>query len=318
MSKAKSKRQGEIRSKIEGVVGTVENLGTLRRQVADLSTQLGDHGVVVAIDRASKGRMMLPGVRYKYNHFFTHWAILAISKLADSNRDSTSVPNLLGQLRALRDQGEMKRDRWVERIAGIEHWRTVRETERQKVLDRLMAANGGPIWTPNGAGERAELLSETWNRVTGRTPGTDDGCDDMEDWILESSLQPLQHPDLQKVQGWRNRTVAHQDRRNTRAGDAGYDIFPIKPLIRAYWSVIRATHRVLLLAEGAGLHGVLPTPQFSVAGTLSGGILSPEQTATIDERRQTHSERWERLLQQAEERWYRELCELRRKQGDEG
>ena len=91
--------------KVKRVVGTVENLGTLRRQAADLSTLLGDHGVAIAIDQATNGRMMMPEVRHKYNHFFTHWAVLAIVKPVDSNRNSTSVPTLLGQLRDLRDQG---------------------------------------------------------------------------------------------------------------------------------------------------------------------------------------------------------------------
>ena len=47
-------------SRIRGLVGDVETPGTLRRQAADLSAEMGDHGVVIAIDRATDGAWMPP------------------------------------------------------------------------------------------------------------------------------------------------------------------------------------------------------------------------------------------------------------------
>ena len=87
--------------------------------------------------------------------------------------------------------------------------------------------------------------------------------------------------------------------------------FPIKPLVRAYWAVMKAAHRVLLLADGSGLHGLYPTPQFSIAKELSGGRLDRCQRNSIEERLMVHSQRWQRLLEESEERWYRELKALR-------
>ena len=52
-------------------------------------------------------------------------------------------------------------------------------------------------------------------------------------------------------------------------------------------------------------------PQFSVAEELSGGGLECGQTGIIEERLMAHSQRWERLLLQSEERWFRELNALR-------
>ena len=99
-----------------------------------------------------------------------------------------------------------------------------------------------------------------------------------------------------------------------RLGLAGYEVFPIEPLVRAYWAVMMATHRVLLLANGSGLHGLYPTPQFSVAKELSGGVLNRGQTDVIEEHLKDHSQRWESLLRQSEEAWYRELSDSRRQE----
>ena len=96
-----------------------------------------------------------------------------------------------------------------------------------------------------------------------------------------------------------------------RRGLAGYEVFPMKPLVRAYWAVMMAAHRVLLLSDGSGLHGLYPTPQFSIAKELSGGRLDRCQKDAIEERLMDHSQRWERSLQQSEEGWYRELNALR-------
>ena len=311
-------RQEEVRSRIRELVGDVQSLGTLRRQAADLSAEFGDYGVVIAIDKATKGEWMPSAVRYKYAQFFTHWAVLAITRLADPHRDSTSIPVLVRRLRSLREEGEMRRDRWVERIAGITRWRTARDAEEQERFERWMAAEGGPIWSRIGPGEQAARLSEAWNLLTGRERGSDGGGDDVEDWILQSAVCPLERPEIKTVREWRNTAVAHQDMRQTRAGDAGYDVFPIPLLVRAYWAVVKAAQRVLLLADGGGLHGLFPTPQFSVAHALSGGRLGPGEADIIDERLLAHSQRWDGLLRQAEQRWYRELRETRRRDVEGG
>ena len=307
-----------MRSRIRELAGDVESLGTLRGQAADLSMEFGDYGVVVAIDHATNGEWMPAAVRYKYAQFFTHWAVLAITRLADPHRDSTSVPVLVRRLRSLREEGEMRRDRWVERIAGITRWRATRDAEEQERFERWMAAGEGPIWSRIGPGEQAAQLSEAWNLLTGRERGSDGRGDDVEDWILQSAVRPLEGPEIKAVREWRNTAVAHQGMRQTRAGDAGYDVFPIPLLVRGYWAVMKAAQRVLLLADGGGLHGLFPTPQFSVAQALSGGRLDPEETDPIDERLLAHSQRWDGLLRQAEQRWYRELREARRRDVEGG
>ena len=308
-------RQDELRARIQQIIGDVETLGTLRRQAADLSAELGDYGVVIAIDQSMSGEWIPGAVKYKYAHFFTHWAVLAIMKLADPHRDSTSIPILLKRACAVcATQGEMRRDRWVERIAGISRWREARDAEEKERLQRLIATGGGPIWSQIGPGEEAARLNEAWNLLTGRERGSDSPDDDVEDWIFESSVRSLTRSQVQAVREWRDTAVAHQDIRRTRTGSAGYDVFPIWTLIRSYWAVITALHRVLLLAEGSGLHGLLPTAQFSVAEELSGGVLEPSTVEAIDERLALHSVKWERLLRQSEQRWYLELNETRRKQ----
>ena len=304
--------QDQTMSRIRQLTGDVGSPGTLRRQIADLSTEFCDYGVVIAIDQATNGEWMPPAVRYKYAHFFTHWTILATMRLADPHRDGTSIPVLVKRLRSLRQQGEMSRDRWIERLVGVTQWRKAREAEEQERLERLMANPGRTIWSPIGSGAKAARLNEVWNLLTGREKGTDGHDDVMEEWILDSAECPLKSPQVRAVQEWRDTTVAHQDMRQTRVGSTGYDVFPMRPLVRAYWAVLKAAHRVLLLAEGVGLHGLLPTPQFSVANELSGGKLAPRQTKIIDDRLMAHSLKWERLLQQTEQRWYDKLNQSRR------
>ena len=311
-------KQDELRARIQELIGDVETIGTLRRQAADLSAEFGDYGVVIAIDQAMNCEWMPGAVRFKYAHFFTHWAVLAIMKLADPHRDSTSVPVLLNRLRGMRDQGEMRRDRWVERIAGISRWREARDGEEKERLQRLIATGGGPLWSRIGPGEKAARLSEAWNLLTGREPASDSRYDDVEDWIFESSVRSLKRPQVKAVRTWRDTAVAHQDMRQTRAGSAGYDVFPVWPLVRAYWAVMTAVHRVLLLAEGTGLHGLFPTAQFSVTEELSGGALDPATVEAIDERLALHSVKWDRLLRQSEQRWYLELNETRQRQHGKG
>ena len=125
-------RQDELRTRIQELIGDVETLGTLRRQVAGLSSEFGDYGVVIAIDQATNCEWMPGAIKYKYARFFTHWAVLAITKLADPHRDTTSIPVLLKRLRGLGDQGEMRRDRWVERIVEISRWREARDAEEKE------------------------------------------------------------------------------------------------------------------------------------------------------------------------------------------
>ena len=306
-------RQEAVRSRIRELAGDVQSLGTLRRQAADLSMEFGDYGVVIAIDKATNGDWMPPAVRYKYAQFFTHWAVLAITKLADSHRESTSIPILVRRLRSLHLEGEMRRDRWVERIVGMTRWREARDAEEQERYEQWVAAGGGPMWSRVGPGEQADRLNELWNLLTGRERGSDGRGDNVEEWILKSAVRPLECSQITVVREWRDMAVAHQDVRQTRVGAAGYVVFPIRTLVRAYWAVMKAAHRVLLLADGGGLHGLAATPQISVAEALSGGRLDPGEVEIIDDRLLAHSGRWDGLLQQAEQRWYQELRETRRK-----
>ena len=112
-------KSDELWTTIRELVGDIETPGTLRRQAADLSAEMGDHGVLMGIDRATDGAWMPPAVRYKYQHFFTHWAVLAIMRLCDRDRDSTSIPALTSRLRTLHQEGGMTRDSWIEAMGGI-------------------------------------------------------------------------------------------------------------------------------------------------------------------------------------------------------
>ena len=317
MDRVTMARQEELRARIGELVGDVRRVGTLRRQAADLGSELGDYGVVMAMDRLTDGEWMPPAVRYKYAHFFTHWVVLAITRIADRQRDSTSIPVLVRRLNGLRQEGELRRDRWVERMEGLTHWREARDDEERERIERLIAKGGGAIWSRIGPGEEAARLSELWNRLTGRQKGEDGHRDDVEEWILDSAKRPLEHPDVQVVRAWRDTNVAHQDIRETRMESAGYEVFPMKPLVRAYWAVMKAAHRVLLLADGSGLYGLYPTPQFSVAQALSGGKLDQDQTDTIEEQLMAHAQKWDRLLRDTEERWYGELMERRWREAQE-
>ena len=304
-------RNDERWAKIRELVGDVGTPGTLRRQAADLSTEMGDHGVLMAIDRATEGAWMPPAVRYKYQHFFTHWAVLAIMRLGDRDRESLSIPALTCLLRTLHQEGGMTRDSWIEGMGGIREWRQAKEIEERERFERLSAQGGGPAWVDIGPGGKSAALNEVWNRLTGRDRGNDGGDEDMEDYVLDRAVRSLDHPSVKKVRTWRNKYVAHRDARRMRSGLAGYEVFPIKPVVRAYWAVMMAAHRVLLLADASGLHGLYPMPQFSIAKAMSGGRLDRDQTDIVEERLMAHSLRWERLLQRSEEGWYRELKALR-------
>ena len=84
------------------------------------------------------------------------------------------------------------------------------------------------------------------------------------------NLLPPNRRSDKEIRDWRNGYVGHQDARRMLAGLAGYEVFPIRSIVRAYWAVMMAAQRVLLLADGSGLHGLYPTPQLSVAEGLSG------------------------------------------------
>ena len=216
-------RSDELWSRIRDLVGDIGTPGTLRRQAADLSKEMGDHGVVMAIDRATDGAWMPPEVRYKYQHFFTHWAVLAIMRLGDRDPNSMSIPALTCLLRSLRREGGMARDSWIEKMGGIREWRQAKEAEERERFERLIAEGGGPAWAGIGPGGKSAGLNDVWNRLTGRERGDDGGDDDMEDWILDSAERPLAHPSVAVIRKWRNKHVAHQDMRQMRMGLAGYD-----------------------------------------------------------------------------------------------
>ena len=298
---------------IEEMAGDVESFGSLRRQEAELSSQLGDYGVVMAIDRVTNGEWMPRAMRFKFAQYFTTWIILAITRLADPSRQSTSIPVLLTRLRRLQQRGEMRRDRWIERIGGIRDWRSAREAEERERCELLLERGGGPMWFQVGPGEQAARLSEVWNQITGHEQGSDGHDDQIENWVLASAAQPLECRQVQDLLTWRNWHIAHQALEQTREGSSGYDVYPMRPLLGAYWAVIKAMHRTLLLAEGMGLPGLFPIQQFSVTHELSDGKLGEREVATIDDKLLTHSEKWDRLLAQAEERWYEELREQRRR-----
>ena len=310
------KRVDELWSKIRGLVGDVETPGTLRRQAADLSTEMGDHGVVIAIDHATDGAWMPPAIRYKYWHFFTHWSVLAITRLSDRSPDSVSIPALIKLLRRLREKRGMARDGWIERMGGIRDWRQAKEAEEHESLERWVANGKQPIWGI-GPGGKSAKLNEAWNRLTGRETGDDGAGDDMEDWILCSAVRPLDHPAVAAVRKWRNKHVAHQDMGLMQMGLKKFEVFPIKPLVHAYWAVMKATHRVLLLADYLGLDDLHPTPQFSIAEELSGGRLDRDQIDVIEYDLADHSQTWECLLRKSEYGWYRELNESRRRRNQE-
>ena len=91
-----------------------------------------------------------------------------------------------------------------------------------------------------GPGEQSARLNDVWNRLTGRERGDDGGDEDMEERILDSAERPLEHPSVTAIRDWRNKYVAHQDARRMRRGLAGYEVFPVMPLVRAYWAVMMA------------------------------------------------------------------------------
>ena len=200
----------------------------------------------------------------------------------------------------------MRRDRWVARAVEDPHWRKAAQAERRATHEQL-ASGTGPQWSTIGPGERGERLSETWNNLTGRDRGADGHQDEMEEWILDSTGKPLEGWHVKTVLQWRHKNIAHQDIDRTRAGSAGFDVYPILPLVRAYWAVVNAAHRALLFAEGAGLYDLMPVAQFNVTERISGGALDPDRIQDIEERLAKHTSKLECWLRASETSWYDEL-----------
>ena len=304
-------RERRLKDRVREIAGDAESLGTLRQQVSDLTMELADFAVVIAIDRASNGEWFSPAVRQKYARFFSNWAVLAISRLADLTSGVASVPALLKTLYSLREEGELRRDRWVARAVEDPDWRKTADVERRKI-DEQLASGGGPAWFATGPGERGERLSEIWNDLTGRDKGADGRRDEMEEWILDSARRPIEGWHVKTVLQWRHKNIAHQDLDHTRAGSAGFDVYPFLPLARACWAVVNSAHRALLLAEGEGLHGLVPVPRFNITEGISGRILGSDRIEDIEERLRTHTLTLERWLRESETRWYEELRVFRR------
>ena len=312
MAERQNTKQAELWTRIQEIIGDLETPGTLRYQAADLSEGFGEFGVVIAIDKAKNCEWMPNTLRYKFALYFTHWAVMAITRLSDNHSNSISIPALRKLSQNLRDQGGMKRDPWIERIVEISHWRERRDIERQERFERLIMSQGKPQWSEVGLGEKADRLNYTWNRVTGREHGSDGCRDDMEDWIFDSAIRPLNCPQVKAVRKWRNKSVAHQDINQLCSGSTVYDVFPILTIIRAYWAVMVTLHRVLLLTTGTGLYGLYPKTQFSVTKILSGETLDCTKVEFIDDQLTRHSVKWDCLLHITEQRWYKELIEIRR------
>lgn len=106
---------------------------------------------------------------------------------------------------------------------------------------------------------------------------------------------------------WRHKNIEH-----TRAGSAGFDVYPILPLVRACLAVVNAAHRTLVLAEDARPHGLVLAPQFNVTERISGGVLDADRIEEIEEQLQKHTLKWERWPCESEKHWYEELkiCRL--------
>ena len=300
-------REQRLKDRVQELAGDVESPGTLRYQVAELTQELLDFAVVIAVDGARNPEWFSPVVRYKYAHFFSHWAVLAISRLADPTSGVTSIPTLLRVLHSFRQEGELQRDRWVARVVEDPQWRKAAEAEKRERHEQLVSAGGGPVWFKPGPGELGERSSKLWNTLTGREDETDDRQDDMEQWILDSARRPLEGCHVKTVLKWRHQHIAHQDTGRTRDGAAGFDVYPMLSLVRAYWAVVNAAHRTLLLADGGGLHNLVPIAQFNVTERISGGALRPDAIKEIEEGLLQQTSQLECWLREAETRWCNEL-----------
>lgn len=300
-------RERRLNARVQELAGYVESPGTLRCQVADLTMEFVDFAVVIAIDRARNREWFSPVVRYKYLHFFSHWAVLAISRLADPTSGVTSIPALLRVLHSFRQEGELRRDRWVARVVEDPHWRKAATAERRKRHQQLLSSGGGPIWSKLGSGERGEQWSKIWNVLTGREKEANGREDEMEEWILDSARRPLDGWHVKTVLQWRHKNIAHQDIDRTRTGAAGFDVYPLLPLVRAYWAVVNAAHRTLLLADGEGLHNLVPVAQLNVTERISGDALDRDRIEGIEERLLKQTSRLECWLRESETRWCDEL-----------
>ena len=60
-------RHDTLRSWTEELAGDVQSPETLGRHTVDLSTELGDHGVAMAINRATGGKRKNGGIKNRLN-----------------------------------------------------------------------------------------------------------------------------------------------------------------------------------------------------------------------------------------------------------
>ena len=104
----------------------------------------------------------------------------------------------------------------------------------------------------------------------------------MEDWILESAERPLDHPSVEAIRKWRKQVRGPPGRPPDTHGVGRFTkCFPMKPLVRAYWAVMMAgASRTSSRRTSQGLHGLYPTPQFSIAKELSDGKTGPLSRGT--------------------------------------
>ena len=312
-------KQDELRARIQELIGDVETVGTLRRLSSGSQCRIWG---LWRCDCHRPGDELRVDAGCSQIQVCTFLHTLGCIGDHETRRPSPRFNQCSGTpqsaARYARPRGNETRPLGRTDRRNLAGWREARDGEEKERLQRLIATGGGPLWSRIGPGEKAARLSDAWNLLTGREPASDSRYDDVEDWIFESSVRSLKRPQVKAVRTWRDTAVAHQDMRQTRAGSAGYDVFPVWPLVRAYWAVMTAVHRVLLLAEGTGLHGLFPTAQFSVTEELSGGALDPATVEAIDERLALHSVKWDRLLRQSEQRWYLELNETRQRQHGKG
>lgn len=316
MDQKRLQRNDAVRNWISTFVGNENKPGTLKSQVYEISEELGDMEVCVEIANVA-GEDWIPNpVGYKYRKFFTHWVVLALSKLIDSSDQSISITRLFKILNYLHQEGELNRDMWIERVGKIEvdDWRAVYKLEKQEHFEEWRSKGGGAINVQVGPGHYAKNLNQIWNKLTGRAAEVDGAKDSMEQWVLDTALHPIKccHA-VKQLKEWRDKFVAHQDKKKVEKGILGYDAYPMKTLTQAYSSIIKAAHRTILLAEGSGLQCLNPISTFNVPEALSGGILNENKNKEIELKISKRYVYWQQFMRNSEEAWYKELRALREK-----
>lgn len=312
MDKIRLRKHKEVRNRISKIVGNETKHGSLRSQVYEITKELGHFGGITVIKKKS-----FPNpVGNMKRKFFTPWAVMALSRLIDSSNQCKSILGLLKLLNSIREEGELERDRWIERVGKIEvdDWRAVKEKEFEYELDILRSKNGVPAWFPLGPGVHAGRLNIVWNKLTGREEHADGSKDEMDQWVLDSALQPINCCSAVKlVQKLRNEFVEHQDKKKMEMDIMHYDSYLMETLIQAYSSIITASHRTILLAEGFGLQNLNSISTFSVSEALSAGDQNENQINESDLLKSVNYINWQQFLWRSEETWYKELRALRKK-----